>query len=114
MYDLIITRAPKSSISLENLSRIRISSSKLTLDGREDQADTPEPDDEKGSTITLEDKSRPLRRSFSFTQRNFRRNAVIEAPGEGLSGKSLNSVSSTRKNLTACRQDVFVLLVPSC
>ena len=80
-------RTPRPSISLENLHRLRVSSSKITLDGRDDQTEIPEPDDEKGSTITLEDKNRPLRRSFSFTQRNFRRNAVIEAPGEGLSGK---------------------------
>jgi hypothetical protein len=86
MFGLIVSRAPRPSQSLENIHRLRVSSSKLTLDGREEPS-TPEPDDEKGSTITLDDKNRTLRRSFSFSQRNFRRNAVIDPPGEGLSGK---------------------------
>ncbi|XP_028413172.1 ankyrin repeat and fibronectin type-III domain-containing protein 1-like isoform X3 [Dendronephthya gigantea] len=80
--------SPRPSISLENIHRLRVSSSKITLDGHDDQTEIPEPDDEKGSTMTLEDKNRPLRRSFSFTQRNFRRNAVIEAPGGELSVKT--------------------------
>lgn len=92
IYFSFIPRAPRPSISLENLHRLRISSSKLTLDGRDDLSQTPEPDDEKGSTITLgEEKNRPLRRSFSFTQRNFRRNAVIDPPGEGIPSKCLKS-----------------------
>ncbi|CAB3988802.1 ankyrin repeat and fibronectin type-III domain-containing 1-like isoform X2, partial [Paramuricea clavata] len=90
-----VNMAPRPSISLENLNGLRISSSKLTLDGREDQIDIPEPDDEKGSTITLEEKNRPLRRSFSFTQRNFRRNAVIDPPGEGLSMKTKRKRDNT-------------------
>ena len=90
MLGLIIARAPRPSQSLENIHRLRISSSKITLDGREESG-TLDPDDEKGSTTTLDDKNRTLRRSFSFSQRNFRRNAVTEPPGEGLSSKYLGT-----------------------
>ena len=63
---------------------MRVSPSKLTLNEPDlNEGNEPEEEDHKN---TPEVRGAPLRRSFSFTQRNFRRNAVIEPPSEVLSG----------------------------
>lgn len=84
---VFVTRPPRASISLENIHRLRVSSSKLTLDSHDEQSLNPEAEDEKVSSVSLEEKGRALRRSFSFSQRNFRRNAVVETSSETMSGK---------------------------